>query len=349
MKRDIQETWRRESLPVFVQEKLNEANVFFSEEWYQYTKARGEKLCYVFNRNYVLEIRVKSVLFLSGGLLDSEPFCLSGEDTLEGQMAFLEAVCRHLKRKQKIHWIQTDTAACFQVYPKGAYTFGTGTYILDLENNSEEELFKLVHSKNRNMIRRGEREGVQLIWDDPETIKDYKWLEDQVWDRSKRGTRPLSYYTTLLKSMPHTSTLLMGYKDGEAQAGGLFLFNKAMGYYFHGASKDHPTPGAHNYLIWKEILWMKEHGVKMFNFVGYRRKREEDPTSKQYGIQKFKEKFGGSVLETFDFRYTVSPLMFFIYRVANVILYHGNFKDEYEIRSKHFPEYNTSGLVISKK
>jgi len=318
VKTKISETWDRKSLPRQVLAKLETANVFYSEEWFGYTKARGEKLCYLYNDRYIMEIRVKSVLFLSGGLLDSEPFCLAGEDSLEAQSAFLEEVCRHLKRRRKIHWIQTDTAASFRIYPKGAFTFGTGTYMLDLEHNTEEELFKLVHSKNRNMIRRGEREGVELVREGAHLIEDYKMLEDRVWERSHRGTRPLSYYKTLLSHMPNTSTLVMGYKDGEPQAGGLFLYSQAMAYYFHGASKDHPVPGAHNYLIWEEILWMKARGVKMLNFVGYRRKREEDPTSKQYGIQKFKEKFGGSILETYDFRYTVSPLMFFIYRVANV-------------------------------
>ncbi len=113
-----------------------------------------------------------------------------------------------------------------------------------------------------------------------------------------------------------------------------------MGYYYHGASKTKPTPGAHNYLIWDEILYLKNLGVRKICFVGYRREKEANLNSKALGIQKFKEKFGGDVLLTYSFKYEFSSIKYKLYRIANFIINKEQIKDRYDSRKKNYPEYN---------
>ena len=336
----VNETWSRAELPAGILEKLKDANVFFSEDWYQYTLVRGETICYLYSDSYVLAIRVKAVFFLKGGIMDSEPFPL-GERTDETEKDFLESCCRQVKKSKKIDWIQTEISSCFLTYPAGATVFGGGNFILDLQDCDEEGLFQKMHTKNRNMIRRGERENIEIRRSGEHLLEDYKALEDQVWARSKRAPRSLEHYQELIDKMPDTLSLAVAYnQEGVPEAGSIFLYTTAMGYYHHGASKDHPTPGAHNYLIWKQLLYLKEKGVKKINFVGYRRPSEVNPNIKAFGIQNFKQRFGGDVLEAYGFRVTVNKLHFKLYRLASVILYRETYKDLYDIRSEHYPEYN---------
>ena len=326
-------------LPSEIKKSLSDANVFFTKDWYQYTMARNERICYIYSEVYILPIRIKKVLFLKGGILDSEPYRYN--DANQSEKDFLNACCSFLKKQGIVDWVQSEISSCFLSYPDNATVFGGGNYILDLRGCTEEELFMKVHSKNRNMIRRGEKEGITISRTGAQIVEDYKALEDQVWERSNRPPRSLEYYHTLLNHMPNTTKIAVAYnKEGTPEAGAIFLYTSAMGYYHHGASKNHPTPGAHNYLIWEQILLLKRLGVKKINFVGYRRPTEVNPNVKSFGIQNFKAKFGGEVLETYGFRYNCNQLHFLLYRTAAFIFYKEPFRDVYSLRSRHYPEWN---------
>lgn len=330
----------RTELPDTVLDKLSDANVFFSWEYYDYIKSRNEEIYYLFNNKYIIPIRVKKAFIFSAGLLDSEPFCLKSENSLKCEKIFLNKCCEYIKKHRLLDWIQSEITADFQVYPDNAVVYGSGNYILDLENYTEEKLFSKLHSKNRNMIRRGEREGITVLREGDRLFDDYKRVEDQVWERSHSEPRSMEYYNRISLHMPNTASCAVAYKDGIPEAGAIFFYSNAMGYYYHGASKTKPTPGAHNYLIWNEILHLKRLGVKKINFVGYRREKEAGLNSKALGIQKFKEKFGGDVLLTVSFKYEFRKIKYKLYRIANMILNREGFKDRYDFRKRNYPEYN---------
>lgn len=337
---NIKFTALRNELPNMTLERLSEANVFFSREYYDYIKSRNEEIYYFFNNKYIIPIRVKKAFIFSAGLLDSEPFCLTSKNSLKCEKAFLNKCCKYIKKNHLLDWIQSEITADFLVYPDNAVVYGSGNYILDIENHTDEELFRKLHSKNRNMVRHGEREGVTVLREGGKLISDYKRVEDQVWERSNAAPRSMEYYNRIYEHMPNTSSYAVAYKDGIPEAGAIFLYTKAMGYYYHGASKTKPTPGAHNYLIWDEILYLKHLGVKKINFVGYRREKEAGLNSKALGIQKFKERFGGDVLLTYSFKYEFSRIKYKLYRIANMIINREQFKDHYDFRKRNYPEYN---------
>lgn len=337
---NIKFTALRDQLPEIILNKLSEANVFFSEEYYNYTKARHEEIYYLWDNRYILSIRVKKVLIFRSGLLDSEPFSLTSDNSLNYEKMFMNRCCEYIKKNRLLDWIQSEISANFLVYPDNAVVYGAGNYILDIENYTEEELFGKLHSKNRNMIRRGQREDVTVLRKGDNLIRDYKQVEDQVWERNKSTPRSMEYYNRIYEYMPNTSSYAVAYKDEIPEAGAVFLYTKAMGYYHHGASKTKPTPGAHNYLIWDEILYLKHLGVKKINFVGYRREKEAGLNSKSLGIQKFKEKFGGDVLLTYSFKYEFNRVKYKLYRIANRIINKEQIKDCYDSRKNNYPEYN---------
>ena len=339
---NIKFTALRDQLPEMILNKLSEANVFFSEEYYNYTQARHEKIYYLWDNRYILSIRVKKVFIFRSGLLDSEPFSLTSDNFLNYEKAFMNRCCEYIKKNNLLDWIQSEISANFLVYPNKAVVYGAGNYILDIENHTEEELFEKLHSKNRNMVRRGQREGVTVLRKGDNLIHDYKQVEDQVWARNKQAPRSMEYYNKISEYMPNTSSCAVAYKDDIPEAGAIFLYTKAMGYYHHGASKTKPTPGAHNYLIWDEILYLKSLGVRKICFVGYRREKEACLNSKALGIQKFKERFGGDVLLTYSFKYEFNRTKYKLYRIANWIINKEKIKDCYDSRKDNYPEYNVA-------
>lgn len=337
---NIKFTTLREHLPEMILNKLSEANVFFSEEYYNYTRARHEEIYYFWNDRYILSVRVKKVFIFRSGLLDSEPFSFTPDNLLNYQKVFMNECCEYIKKNNLLDWIQSGISANFLVYPDNSVVYGAGNYILDIENHTEEELFRKLHSKNRNMVRRGQREGITILRKGDNLISDYKQVEDQVWERNKSAPRSMEYYNRTCEYMPNTSSCAVAYKYKTPEAGAIFLYNKEMGYYHHGASKTKPSPGAHNYLIWDEILYLKNLGVKKICFVGYRREKEIGLNSKALGIQKFKERFGGDVLLTYSFKYEFNRIKYKLYRIANWIINKEQIKDCYDCRKNNYPEYN---------
>lgn len=333
---EIQCTWGYVNLPSDIKNQLVNANIYYSSQWDSYTRARGERMCYLWDENYILNIRVKTVLFLSGGILDSEPFALSYNTSSSAEAQFLTDCCHYLK-KTKITWVECGPGACFQTYPQGAVVLRRGNYVLDLRH-SDDELMKIIHSKQRNMIRRAMKENVTLKRNSLPLLKDYKSIEDEVWERNEMPCKPLSYYETMYNSLPDSCSIAVAYQDNVPQAGGIFLYTPTMAYYHHGASHSGCTPGSHAYLLWDEFLYLRDKGVQKINFVGYR--PGLDPSSKGYRIQHFKERFGGQLVGTYFFKYVSRRFLFFLYRLSQMILNHENYHDFYDTQSKDYPELN---------
>ena len=316
------------------------ASVLFSEEWFNYNTARGEELCYIWDNRGCLVIRIKTVMILKAGILDCENYMFK-DVSEEKQQKFLDDCCETIRKNKIVDWIQTEISANFTAHPTNSVVFGSGNYVLTIDDCTDDELFMKMHSKNRNMIRRGEREGITIARGRNELVDDYKSLEDQVWGRQGRAKRSVDHYTEILDNMPTASALAVAYNPaGEPEAGTLFLYNKTMAYYHHGASRTNHTIGAHNYLLYQQILYMKHLGVKKINFVGYRRKAEQGLNAKADSIQAFKSKFGGEAVETYGFKVEFSRLKYKLYRIANKYINHDQLMDIYDSRSRNYPEYN---------
>jgi len=329
----------RNTLPEAIQSKLCDANIFFSDAYDRYTRNRGEETIYFWNNKEILPLRIKHAFFLTGGVFDTEPFCLEENVGEEEKQNFLDSVCFLLK-KVKVHWVVCSQTSSFIVYPRYAKVVPKGNLIVDLQL-SEEKLFQNIHSKHKNSIRRAEKNDVRILYNTKEVLNDYRKIEVETWKRSGGKGRTIAYFDGIFESLPNNADFSVAYKDGDPQAGGVFLYNTAMGYYLHGSTKSKPEPGAANYLLWNEMLRLKENGTRMFNFVGYRLNPDEN--SKLYGIQHFKERFGGIIYPSFNFRYVSNNFMYKLYCLAMQLKSHNKFKkykDAIDEQIAKYPEFN---------
>lgn len=324
-------------LPDFLKLRIKESNIFFTEAYEKNVKKRKQNLIYIWSDCNILVIRIKKVLFLQAGVLETEPFFYA--DSFNKDENFLNEAMEILK-KLGIQWVVCSTTARFQNYPYNCKVVPCGNFILDLKL-SVEELWKNVHSKHRNSIRRGEKNNLELKIGGLELIDEYILISNETYKRSGILDGDNNYYKNLINGLENNSNVFLVYKNGELQAGGLFYYNSSIAYYLHGASKSHPEPGSANYLLWKSILYFKEKRVSKFSFVGYRYNPE--PNSKLEGIQRFKERFGGELEKSYNFRYEQNKIAYsifcFIMKLKQKKLFQ-KYRDAVDEQLYKYPELN---------
>ena len=279
-------------------------NVFYSEGIMKVKL--GDNIVILYSDKYVIPVTVSKRGIFHYAHLNVEPAIIKdGDETLK---SFLNDVCAYLKNSLKVQWInQTSAASFFMNYPTGSKHIPFGSHVIDLSLD-EETLWKNVHSKHRNVIKKAEKDGVVIeCGRTQKLVEDYHSIDVDTWNRSSKKAAATNHWKKLLDELGENAIIYMAYLDGEPQSGAFFYFNKQMCYYMYGANKNNPHNGSGNLLQWKAILDMKAAGVKRYSFVGCR--INEDENSKYHGIQRFKERFGGELIQGFMFKMDFNPFM----------------------------------------
>lgn len=296
-----------DELPENVKNSLLKGNIFFQKEFVNYVRSNNEEVYYVFSDEWIMPVRHRVKYVLNFCVLVSEP-CKLLDKPKQTLGMFLDEAMELLSKKLYIQWANTTASGFFMESPsKKCKRIPFGSHVVDL-SKSEEELWKAIHSKHRNVIRKAEKENVIIKRGSDDLIDDYVLLEKETFDRTGRSPSGKNYYYKQIRAMGDKIVVYIAYKDNVPQAGGIFYYNEQCCYYMYGATGKGAINGSANRLIWITMLDMKRQGVKEFSFVGCR--INEDPESKYHGIQMFKERFGGELRQGYMFRYENKPFMY---------------------------------------
>jgi len=303
-------------------------NVFFIINYSQNSKC--EKV-FLYSSEFIIPVILyKKGPFKSSSFL-TEPCRYKEYD--EDETDFLNAVCNYLKENYHVSWImETPASALFPVAPSGALAIPFGSHIANLEE-AVDVLWSKIHSKHRNVIKKAEKDGVEIIkGTNDKILEDYHSIDIETWERSNVKANGVEDLKKEVQSMGDNIIFYMAYKDGEPQAGAIFYYNQTMCYYMHGASRNHSYTGSSNLLHWVAMQDMKAVGVKRYSFVGAR--INEDPDSKFHGIQRFKERFGGTLFVGKRFKVIFNPFMYKVFVLMTSI--------KQSIRNKRWHWYKDS-------
>ena len=281
-------------------------NVFYSNGILNNNVKTGDKIVFLYSDVFLIPVTISTRSFFHYAHFVTEPAVYrEGKEQLK---EFLDDVCLYLKKVIKVQWINMNSAASFFFdYPTGSKHIPFGSHVIDLTLD-EETLWKNVHSKHRNVIKKSEKDGVEIISGVSDNIiEDYHSIDVETWKRSNVSATGLETLKKHVRSLGDNAIIYMAYLDGKPQSGAFFYFNKQMCYYMYGANCDKPHTGAGNLLQWRAILDMKAMGVKKYSFVGCR--INEDENSKYHGIQRFKERFGGELVQGYLFKIEFNPFM----------------------------------------
>lgn len=191
-------------------------------------------------------------------------------------------------------------------------------WLLDV-SKSEEEILGRMRKTHRNLIRRAEREGVEVVESkNIESIDDFYKLHNQTVDR--HGFVPFSrgYLKKEFEALAPENQISVFFAryDNIAISSAVIVFYGNSAFYHHGASLASKIPASH-LLIWEAIKAAKKRGCATFNFWGIA--PEGAKNHPWAGLTLFKTGFGGykkEYLHAQDF--AVSPKYWLNYLVEKL-------------------------------
>ncbi len=161
------------------------------------------------------------------------------------------------------------------------------TWVLDI-TKSEEELLAEMRKTTRNLVKRGEREGVKVR---KGTLDEFYNLYQETEKRQKFVAFSKDYLQKELSAFSDKAEIFLAVHEGTILAGAIVVFYDDTGYYHHGASLRGQIPAAYS-LQWEIIKEAKRRGLTQYNFWGV--VKETDIAHPWHGLSLFKRGFGGS-------------------------------------------------------
>ena len=160
------------------------------------------------------------------------------------------------------------------------------TWVLDI-TKSEEDLLAGMRKTTRNLIKRGEREGVEACQG---TFDEFYRLYQETEKRQQFVAFSKKYLQKELNIFGDNAQIFLASHQGTILAGAIIVFYDDTIYYHHGASLHSQIPAAYT-LQWEIIKQAKKRGMKQYNFWGVA--KEDDTKHPWYGLSLFKRGFGG--------------------------------------------------------
>ena len=179
------------------------------------------------------------------------------------------------------------------------------TFLTPLQT-TEDELWKLVESKQRNCVRKGEKSGVEfLVCKGEESLvylSDFQRLRQQTQQHAIKNHAKASM---LLKSdnffrslfLNNNTILFVGKADNQVATVALMVQSGQTVYYYSGGS-DYELNKKYScsaFILWKSICYCNELGIKYFDMGGVPIQPTKDHPA--YGVYAFKRSFGGEYVE----------------------------------------------------
>ena len=288
---------------------VEQQDLYFTPGYYSLyqNNGDGEAFCIVFEKdgNIALYPFLKNPITPLGYELDKEYYDIQGAYGYNGIISSTEnpEFIAAFWEVFDAYCLENDIIAEFTRFhpllnnqrlasPQMKTFFSRHTVSLDL-SLSEDEIWKnQISSKNRNMIRKAEKEGVTIVEsDDYETFK-------RLYDNTMANLHaeefyffPQSYYEEYKQKFKDNCLLCFATLDGKVIAGSMFMFSDNYAHYHLSArDRDYSRYAANNLILWFAIRKAKECGCKWFHFGGGTTGAEED------SLLKFKKEF--SKIET---------------------------------------------------
>lgn len=283
-------------------------DVYFTPEYnslYQHN-GDGEAMCFVFEMegNYALYPFLKNSITPLGYNLSKEYYDIQGSYGYNGLISstddrlFISSFWDVFDR-----WCrENDVVAEFMRFhpllnnqciasPKMKTFFSRHTVALDLTD--DDIWMHQISSKNRNMIRKAEKEGVTII--ESEDYETFRRLYDGTMTDLHAESFyffPQCYYEEFKQTFKGKSMLCLAMLNGNVIAGSIFMFSDNYAHYHLSArDREYSRYAANNLILWYGIQKAKERGCKWFHFGGGTTGDDND------SLLKFKKDFSKTLCE----------------------------------------------------
>jgi lipid II:glycine glycyltransferase (peptidoglycan interpeptide bridge formation enzyme) len=166
-------------------------------------------------------------------------------------------------------------------------------------DKKEDELWKQLDKKTRNVIRKAQKEGVTIekIDNKDDVKKVYELYICRVKERKNQVPIPYEYFLEIFENV--SSKFLVAKYNDKIIAESIFLeYGEKLYYFNNGSLPEYWKLNANSLLIW-EIMKKNAGSKKILNLYGTPSgENKEDPN---YSMYKFKSGFGGKLVEEFEY------------------------------------------------
>jgi hypothetical protein len=145
------------------------------------------------------------------------------------------------------------------------------TIAIDL--SSDEIIWSNIISKNRNMIRKAEKNGIEIKHGkNIELFKDFKRIYNTTMEKDHADEYYFfedSFYESIHRDLYDNYEMFYAVKDGEIIAMSIMLYaNNRMHYHLSGSLQEYRNLAPSNLLLYKAALWGCQQGFKTFHLGG---------------------------------------------------------------------------------
>lgn len=283
-------------------------DIYFTPEYYSLYQNYGDGVarCFVFEQDgeVVLYPFLINPITTLGYKLDKEYYDIQGAYGYNGIITSSENVdfIAAFWEKFDAYCQENDIIAEFTRFhpllnsqrlasPQMKIFFSRHTVALDLTD--DDIWMHQISSKNRNMIRKAEKEEVTIVEsDDYETFR--RLYDGTMTDLHAEDFYffPKSYYDEYEQTFKGESMLCLAMLDGKAIAGSMFMFSDDYAHYHLSArDREYFRYAANNLILWYAIQKAKDRGCKWFHFGGGTTGNDDD------SLLKFKKEFSKTLCE----------------------------------------------------
>jgi hypothetical protein len=291
----------------------------FADFWQSYY---NQKLYIIFSERLeaFLPFRIqKTKSFRLGQILhapvDSNTF---KEQSPKDQLIFFNALLRFLKENNLCERLtQPHPYGILGALPPQTQSCEFGTYIIDLANQSAEEIFEDFNPKYQKAIHHSQKHGaiVKSGW---EVFNDFYETYAATMERVHLMADTKSYFQKQYECLGEKHITTGVVYDEEKPIGSVFFIHtKYAGYCTHAGSQgESKLYGGVKLLHFEMMKLLKEKGVKRYDLVGVRLKNKNPSLE---GIFRFKKGFGGELKTGYLWKKDINPMKAKVYDILRNI------------------------------
>lgn len=207
------------------------------------------------------------------------------------------------------------------------------TIAIDL--TSPEVIWENIISKNRNMIRKAEKNGIEIHHGkDLALFKDFRRIYNATMDKDNAEEYYYfgeQFYESIHNDLNENYEMFYAVLNGEIIAMSIMLFgNKQMHYHLSGSMIEYRNLAPSNLLLYKAALWGYEKGFKTFHLGGGVGSGEDN-------LYKFKAAFN----KMSDYQFSIGKQIFDQEKYDELVAQRAKQDSDFNLESKFFPLYRS--------
>lgn len=201
-----------------------------------------------------------------------------------------------------------------------------------IELSSPEQIWNNLIAKNRNVIRKAKKSGVEVFWGrNPELIEKFIELYNATMDKDNAKDYyyfKKDFYESVLKDLKYNSMIFYALHNGNVIAMSMVMFsNNQMHYHLSASDKEYQHLAPTNLLLYEVACWGAENGYKSFHLGG-------GLGSKEDSLYKFKKAFNRDSETNFSIGRKI-----FSTETYNKLIEIRNKENDFSFNNLFFPTY----------